>query len=148
MFALEAYGKAMTMLPDANPEAVRREVFGLLGYKDGSRFFSNGPPPAVAQMQQQMQQMQQEMQKVMQELAKAQLQLADKSQENEIKAFDAETKRLQASKPEQVDMPDPIAQMKGLADIDLTQAQTVKTLVDAAIAPEQAMAKQAASTEQ
>jgi hypothetical protein len=145
MLALKTYGETMAMIPDANPEAVRREIFALAGYKDGSRFFKDGPPPAMQQMQQQMQQMQQALQDISQKFQQAQLQLADKSQQNQIKAFDAETKRMQAMTPEQQEGPDPLAQMKTAADIDLTQAQTVKTLVEAQLAPAQAMAKQAAT---
>lgn len=142
MFALKTYGEAMQMLPDANQDAIRKEVFGLLGYKDGGRFFNGEMSPAMAQMQQQMQQMQSMLQEMGQKLAQTEMALADKTQQNEIKAFEADTKRMQAMKQEQT-LPDPIAQAKGLADIDLTQAQTVKTLVEAELAPAAAMAKRA-----
>jgi hypothetical protein len=42
----------------ANFQEVSKEVFGLLGYKDGERFFQPGFDPRVAMMQQQMQKMQ------------------------------------------------------------------------------------------
>ena len=105
-FALETYAKVMGSLPDAEPEAIRREVFGLAGYKNGSRFFKQMDDPKSAQMMQQMQEMQRALQEMGQKLQKAELQLADKSQENEIKAFDAETKRITAVKPEPQQMPE------------------------------------------
>ena len=43
----------------ANFEEVSKEVFSLLGYKDGARFFQQGFDPAKAQLQQQLQKMQQ-----------------------------------------------------------------------------------------
>ena len=60
--ALQTYAGAMTAVPDADPEAIRREVFGLAGYKDGSRFFKDAENPVNQRMQQQMQEMQQALQ--------------------------------------------------------------------------------------
>jgi hypothetical protein len=45
-----------------NPEEVIKEVYGILGYKDGSRFFNLGDDPKLALLQQQLDQMQQELQ--------------------------------------------------------------------------------------
>ena len=59
--ALQTYSGAMQAVPDADPEAIRREIFGLAGYKDGSRFFKDEANPANQRMQQQMQQMQQQL---------------------------------------------------------------------------------------
>lgn len=42
----------------ANFQEISKEVFGLLGYKDGDRFFQPGFDPRVAQLQQQLQKMQ------------------------------------------------------------------------------------------
>lgn len=107
MFALKTYAEVMQMMPDAEPEAIRKEVFGLLGYKDGSRFFKAMDDPKSQMLQQQMQEMQQAMQEMQQKLQVAELQLADKAQENEIRAFDAETKRITATKEEPGDIEDP-----------------------------------------
>jgi hypothetical protein len=43
----------------ANFEEISKEIFGLLGYKDGARFFQPGFDPRVAMLQQQMQKMHQ-----------------------------------------------------------------------------------------
>jgi hypothetical protein len=48
--------------PNLNVEEVQKEIFGRLGYKDGARFFQKGPPPAVQQLQQQLQALQQQLQ--------------------------------------------------------------------------------------
>lgn len=50
------FGKDAAM--GANFQEVSKEVFGMLGYKDGERFFQPNFDPRVAQMQQQMRQMQ------------------------------------------------------------------------------------------
>jgi hypothetical protein len=52
-----------TIAMGSNFEEVAGEVFGLLGYKDGARFFKPQFDPRVQMLQQQMQQMQQHMQK-------------------------------------------------------------------------------------
>lgn len=160
--AAQTYAGIMSTIPDADPEAVRKEVFGLAGYRDGSRFFKQGENPANAQMMQQMQEMQRALQELGQKLAKQELALADKSGSLRIAAFDAETKRLQATKaetpndgPTAIDAAD--AETKRIsavadarlksAQIDLTQAQAVKTVVEAALAPSQAMAAQATNVE-
>jgi len=108
-FALETYGKAMAGLPDADHEAIRREVFGLAGYKNGSRFFKSAEDPASVAMKQQMDQMQSAIQDLTQKLAKAELDLKNKEgelqvsqQEVQIQQFDAQTKRMQALKPDSV----------------------------------------------
>ncbi len=161
-FALQTYSQAVTNIPDADPEAIRREVFGLAGYKDGSRFFKPPEDPKMMQVQQQMQQMQQAIQQLGQKLQEAQLQLKDKQGELQVKQFDAETKRIQATKeetpnngPTAIDAADATTKrITALADarlkaaqIDLTQAQAVKALVEAAIAPSAALAAQASEAE-
>jgi hypothetical protein len=50
------FGPAAAM--GANFEEVSKEVFGLLGYKDGARFFTPGFDPRVVMLQQQMAKMQ------------------------------------------------------------------------------------------
>jgi DNA-binding protein YbaB len=160
--AAQTYAGIMSTIPDADPEAVKKEVFGLAGYRDGSRFFKQQDNPANAQMMQQMQEMQQALQEMGQKMAKQELQLADKSGSLQIAAFDAETKRLQVTKPETAnDGPTAIdaadAETKRIsavadarlkdAQIDLVQAQAAKTVVEAALAPSQAMAAQATNVE-
>lgn len=107
MFALKTYAEAMAAMPDADPEAIRKEVFGLLGYKDGSRFFKGEEDPQSKLLQQQMQEMQQAMQEMQQQLHVAELKLADKDGELQVKAFDAATKRMQAMKDEPASVEDP-----------------------------------------
>lgn len=56
----EALGKMYgpTLAQGTNFEEVSKEVFSLLGYKDGSRFFKPDFDPRVAQLQQQLQELQ------------------------------------------------------------------------------------------
>jgi hypothetical protein len=116
MAAMQAYAMAV-QVPGAVPEAIQRQVFGLAGYRDGGRFFQ---PNAQQQMlMQQMQQMGQEMQAMQMEL---QALKTDKRAE----ALKAETDGFLKA-----------------AQMDLTEAQTVKTLVEAKHIPSQAMAKKA-----
>jgi DNA-binding protein YbaB len=150
--ALKAYGEAMQMIPDANPEAIRNEVFGLAGYKNGNRFF--GENQANMQLQQQMQEMQKAMQEMSQEFAAAQLALQNKAGELEVKAFDAETKRIAATKQEAPEGPNDLDALQAVTDaaltdaqIDLTQAQTIKTLEEAKAVPSMALAKKATHAE-
>ena len=106
--------------------------------------------------------MQEEGAKLKQQLAVQTVQLANKERELQVSAFDAETKRIQATKvespnngPTAIDLAE--AQNKGLsatadaalkgAQIDKLQAETVKTLVEAAIAPSAAMASRASNVE-
>lgn len=114
-FAMQSYGQIMANMPDVDPEAVRKELFGLAGYKDGTRFFKSGMDPRDAQMQR----MGQAMGAMQQQLAMTQ---------NELQQLKANKIADSASK---------------LADVDLKQAQTVATLVDAALAPSQALLAQA-----
>jgi hypothetical protein len=100
MAVLKTYGEAMQMMPDAEPEAIRNEIFGLAGYKGGARFFKQADDPATIALQQQMQEMQQALEQQAQELAAAKLQLQAKDGELQVKAFDAETKRIQVLQPE------------------------------------------------
>lgn len=58
-----------------------------------------GPPPEVQQLQQQLNAVQQLLQKTTDELSKEKLKAVDYHQENSIRAYDAETKRLGAVQP-------------------------------------------------
>lgn len=180
MFALKTYGEAMQIIPDAEPEAIRNEIFGLAGYKGGSRFFKQAQDPKSAALMQQMQQMQQMLQKQGQELAQSKLKLAAKDGELKVSMFDAQTKRMAAMKGEPQDTgPNDLEGLKAIteahlktaqvektqaeadnirvqqgialeqakADVDLTQAQTIKTLEEAAVVPDMALAKKATSAE-
>jgi hypothetical protein len=107
VFALQTYSGALQSMPDADPEGLRKEIFGLAGYKDASRLFKQQENPANVQMQQQMQEMGQLIQELQQKTAKQELQLAARDGELQIKgaalqidAYDAETKRIAATKPE------------------------------------------------
>lgn len=48
-------GIASNPPPNANMEEITKEIFGHLGYRDGSRFFNKDVDPMVAQLQQQVQ---------------------------------------------------------------------------------------------
>jgi len=147
----KAYGETMQMMPDADPETVRNELFGMAGYKGGARFFKKQDDPQAAAVQQQLQAMQAEMVKLQQQLQMTQLELKNKSEENQVKAYDAETKRLALMKPEGK-VRDPLEAMKAElaarvanADIDLKQAQTVKTLLEALVPASPQMTRAAAN---
>ena len=63
-FALNTIGRYLpNMIAKLNPEAIMSEVFGTLGYQDGSRFFDmeNTENPEVDQLKQQVQQLAQEL---------------------------------------------------------------------------------------
>lgn len=150
-FALKAYGETMQAIPDANPEMVQREIFALAGYKDGTRFFK--PDAKTAQLREQMGQMQKMLQDLGQKFAASQLQLQNKAGELQVKQFEADTKRIAATKNE-TPADTSVEDVKAVADThltmaqtDLAQAQAAKALVEAAIAPSAAMAKQASDVE-
>jgi hypothetical protein len=66
--AMGAYaGLAKSPPPGVNLQEVGKEIFGHLGYSDGSRFFNSDNPQVLA-LQQQLQQMQGEMQKLQQQV--------------------------------------------------------------------------------
>lgn len=109
MMALKTYAETMQILPDADPQAIRRELFALVGYKDGERFFKQEDNPVNQQLVAQLQELQQALGQMQQEMAAKDLALKDKSEQNQLKAFelqsnanigmlDAETKRIAATK--------------------------------------------------
>lgn len=60
IMGLTAYTNiAKSGIPNLNIAEVGKEIFGALGYADGTRFISQGDDPQVQQMQQQIQQLQQ-----------------------------------------------------------------------------------------
>jgi hypothetical protein len=86
--AMQAYAGIMQSMPDVDPDALRKELFGLAGYKDGTRFFKQGDDPKDAQMQQ--------------ALGQAQQQIEALKQDNQAKGIqqlaDADLKQAQAAK--------------------------------------------------
>jgi hypothetical protein len=93
--ATMTYAQVMQTVPDADPVAVRKEVFGLAGYRDGGRFFKQGPDPKMEQAAQLAQQQQQVIQSLQTRLEQLEM---DKSAENQQKLADADLKQTQAVK--------------------------------------------------
>lgn len=130
-FAMQTYSQVMQSLPDADPEAVRREVFGLAGYKDGSRFFKKEDNPVNQQLKMQLDEAQKALQELQQTNAKQELQLQDKSGELRVKEFDAQTKRdaslkedpVQGEDPRKLDMDAMNQERDRMADLEKTRIQ-------------------------
>jgi hypothetical protein len=113
IMAMQTYTGIVTSLPDVDRDAVRKELFGLAGYKDGVRFFQQGQDQNAAALQQ--------AQQIIQQLQ-------------------GQLRELQENKGADL--------IQKTADADLKQAQAVKTLVEAAVVPSQAMLMQATEPEQ
>lgn len=63
VFANSTWQSMLQMLPpDANPEEIKKELFGLAGYRDASRFYSGRDDPRIQMLQQQIQQLSTELQ--------------------------------------------------------------------------------------
>ena len=104
--AAQTVAGVMQSLPNADMDAVTKEVFGLAGYRDGSRFFGGKDgiqlPPQVQmqmqEMQQQMEAMQQGAQQAIQEaqarIQELEQQIRDKQGELAIKAQESKTKAM------------------------------------------------------
>lgn len=104
--AAQTVAGVMQSLPNADMDAVTKEVFGLAGYRDGSRFFGGKdgiqlPPQVQMQMQgmqQQMQAMQEGAQQAIQEaqarIQELEQQIRDKQGELAIKAQESQTKAM------------------------------------------------------
>ncbi|MCR4301546.1 MAG: hypothetical protein NUV51_08035 [Sulfuricaulis sp.] len=108
IMATQTYAQIAANVQGVDLEAVRKEIYGLAGYRDGARFFKEGNDPSAGMLQQAQQiigQLQQQIQ------------------------------ALQADKQTE--------QMKALADVDLKQAQTVKTLIEASTPPSPQLAQAA-----
>lgn len=113
--AMVTSGQIAASVPGINEEAVRKELFGLAGYDNGSRFFLQEQDLGTAKLQQ-AQQLAQQQQQIIQQLQQQLAQVTkDKGAENLVRE----------------------------ADADLKQAQTVKTLAEAMIVPSQALMQQA-----
>jgi len=108
--ALKAGGEAMQLLPNANPEMVWNEIFGLAGYKGGSRFMQPSAPNAA--LMQQNQEMHQALQEAQQKAAQA-----------EVVATQAKMQAIKA----QMDA----AHIKAQADAAVRQAQMDKGVMQA-----------------
>lgn len=149
MLALKTYAETVQILPDAEPEAIRRELFSLVGYKDGNRFFKQEENPANAQLMQQLQELQQALGQLQQEMAAKDLALKDKSEQNQLKAFelerslqieafDAETKRIAATKQEMPQLEeDPMAKFQQQAALEEFKAELALRLQNAKASSEE-----------
>lgn len=107
--ALQTFSNAAQSLPNADMDEVRKEIFGLAGYRDGSRFFQEGdqPNPQVMQMQQAMQEMQETLSKLHQENVqlkadreieahRLELDAQGANAKADVDAYNAETNRIKA----------------------------------------------------
>jgi hypothetical protein len=106
----DALGKMYgpTLAQGTNFEEVCKEVFSLLGYKDGKRFFTPQFDPRVAQLQQQVQQLQQKGHAAAggnpQQLQTAQVTAQSRLQEQQIKSHtDIQTAQIDAQAKQQAE---------------------------------------------
>jgi hypothetical protein len=112
--AMQSYSGIMANVPDADAQAVRREVFGLVGYKDGGRFFKDqGNDPEKAAMQQQIQELQGQLQQAMAELE-------NKQADRDVKMAETQFKTQELAIREQE-----------------VNAEVVKAQIEASMPPEQ-----------
>lgn len=137
--AMAAYSGIMSNVPDADAETVRREVFGLVGYKDGARFFKDGQQnPEVAQLQQQVQALTQQLQQAMGELENKQMERDAKLAETQYKTMELGTREkeaqaeiiraeIEASKPPEQNLDAEIARLEA-AEADLVSQGQVLAL--------------------
>jgi hypothetical protein len=134
-----------------NLEEVGQEMFSILGYKDASRFLSDQNPQAQA-MQQQMQEVQQqaqqlaaENQQLKQQNTEIKAQSAMKAQADHLKLVSESAKGMVKDQQLQSKgVADRAQVMQTIAQTDLLEAQTVLTLEQAKIVPQQALQKAAA----
>jgi hypothetical protein len=145
-FALQTYSGALQSMPDADPEGLRKEIFGLAGYKDASRLFKQEESPANMQMQQQIQEMQQALAELTQKSQKQELQLAARDGELQIKARELQLAQQVAAVDAQVKMAD--SQTKRIAatkqdtpEPDMSGVEMHKLSLDAQNAERDRMAK-------
>lgn len=130
MGALQAYANVMQMTPDADGEAIRSELFGLAGYRDGARFFQGKDGPRIPpQVKQQLEQMQQQIQAMQDALNDAGMDVEKLELENEKLQADRTIQKAKAASE----------MAKASAGMDLTQAQTLKTLAEAGYLPSAAL---------
>ena len=86
---------AQSAPPNMDLKEVGKEIFGLAGYKDGSRFLKDEADPRLMQAQQMIQQLQQALQQM-------QMQLKDKSEENQAKSV-VEMHKIQSGQQTEAD---------------------------------------------
>lgn len=132
-FAAQTVAGIMQALPNADMDAVRKEVFGLAGYRDGSRFFGgkDGPqiPPQVQmqmeEMGQQMQAMQEGAQQAVQQLQEENQQLKSQSaiKMQELQLKDQETKLGAVNDANKTDAEIQKAQIKAETDLVIEAAR-------------------------
>lgn len=122
---IRTYGEvAQTLPPGANLEEVGKEIFAIMGYKDGMRFLGD-QNPNVMRLQEMLQQAQAVIEEQGRALASKQVQ--DKAKLEESAANVASKLRTTA------------------ADVNLKEAQTVKTLAEANRVPSDEMEAAAAN---
>lgn len=87
--ATQTYANILQLVPDMDRDSVRKEVYGLAGYKDGGRFFKKEQGDgAEAAAQQAVQAFQQQVQPVIQKL-QTDLAAAQQKEQAEIRKIDA-----------------------------------------------------------
>ncbi|MDO9402046.1 MAG: hypothetical protein Q7T46_11465 [Polaromonas sp.] len=105
VMAMKTYADIMQTMPDVEPEQVRKELFGLAGYKNGVRFFKDGQQGGEqdSRAKMELEQMQQAMQGMAKEIEGRDRKIAQLEDSKEVdlrdlmvKAYGEETKRLQA----------------------------------------------------
>lgn len=138
--AMAAYSQIMASVPDADAQSVRKEVFGLVGYKDGSRFFKDAQQnPEVAQLQAQVQQLGSQLQQAMAELENNQAERDVKIAETQYKTMELQTREkevqaeiiraeIEASVPPEQNLDAEVARLEQAAS-DLDHEQTVTMLI-------------------
>jgi hypothetical protein len=90
--ATQTYANILQLVPDMDKDIVRKEIYGLAGYKDGGRFFKKEQGDGSEQAAQQaVQAFQQQVQPVIQKLQQD-LAAAQQKEQAEIRKIDAGTK--------------------------------------------------------
>jgi hypothetical protein len=103
--AVKTYADVQGALPNADLEAVRKEIFGLAGYRDGARFFKEEQQEEDPQL--------------------GQMKSVIENMQETIDQLEAENDTLKQDK--EADM------IRAEADADLKEAQVIKTLVEAGV---------------
>jgi hypothetical protein len=141
-FAFQQYSGIAQSVPDADKEAVRKELFGLAGYKDGGRFFAKQqegqPDPAQMAMQAQMQAEQQAEQAKIE--AKGQIEQMKAQQKAESDAMKLEQKHA----IEQMQLERDAEAERGRQEIEFAKA-SAKDEIDRAVAQAKFDAEEAQS---
>lgn len=113
--------------PGIDMGELSKEIFSVMGYRDGGKFYNAEQDPRLAEAMGQIKALQQA------------LEQAAEALENKEALEDAEIKERALKARD--------AARKTVAEIDKLQAETIKTLTEAAIMPDQALLKQGTSAE-